>query len=157
MYREALRKLSSENCYHKGNDEYSTPDWLKKGLFSGWFDPCPFNDGLVNRDGLNSDWVGNRIFLNPPYSRPLPWIEKAIAEHRKGKTIALLVKHDSSTLWWAKLHEEGAYFLPIMGRLQFVAEKGRRKGRKAAAPFPSVLAILHFDEKERLCLGEKAC
>jgi len=135
--------MSSENRYQKGNDEYATPDWIKKGVFKDWYDPCPLSEGLVDRDGLNSDWVGDRIFINPPYSRPLPWIEKAIAESRKGKTIALLVKHDSSTVWWVKLHEAGAYFLPIMGRLQFTCSHGRRKGRKAAAPFPSVLVILY--------------
>ena len=137
--------MSSEGLYQNGNDEYATPAWIKEGLFNGWYDPCPLSNGLVDRDGLNSDWVGDRIFLNPPYSRPLPWIEKAIAEHKKGKIVALLVKHDSSTVWWAKLHEAGAYFLPIMGRLQFVTEKGQRKGRKAAAPFPSVIAFLYSE------------
>lgn len=134
--------MSSENLCRKTNDEYATPDWIKNGLFKGWYDPCPLGIGLVDRDGLNSDWVGDKIFVNPPYSRPLPWILKAIAESRKGKIVALLVKHDSSTEWWAKLHEAGAYFLPIMGRLQFVAQKGRRKDRKATAPFPSVIALL---------------
>lgn len=135
--------MSSENRYHKGNDEYVTPDWIKNGLFPDWHDPCPLSKGLVKCDGLRSDWVGAKIFVNPPYSQPLPWIEKAIAEFRKGKTVVLLLKHDSSTVWWARLHEAGAYFLPIMGRLQFVTRQGRRKGRKAAAPFPSVLVVLY--------------
>lgn len=134
--------MSTENRYHKANDEYATPKWIKHGIFADWYDPCPISNGLVDHDGLNSDWIGSKIFVNPPYSRPLPWVLKAIAESQKGKTIALLVKHDSSTVWWAKLHEAGAHFLPIMGRLQFITEKGRRKGRKAAAPFPSVLVIL---------------
>ncbi len=126
--------MSLESLYRNGNDECATPDWILKGIFRGWYDPCPLSQGLVERDGLKSDWMGDRIFLNPPYSKPLPWIEKAIAEHKKGKTIALLVKHDSSTKWWAMLHETGAYFLPIMGRLTFDGKK--------AAPFPSVLVIL---------------
>ncbi len=135
--------MSSENRYHEGNDEYATPDWIKQGLFRGWFDPCPLSNGKVDQDGLNSVWLSERVFVNPPYSNPLPWVLKAITESRKGKTVALLVKHDSSTVWWAKLHEAGAHFLPIIGRLQFVTLEGRRKGRKAAAPFPSVLAILY--------------
>jgi len=134
--------MSSENRYHKRNDEYATPDWIKKGLFAEWFDPCPLGKGLVDRDGLNSDWSANKIFVNPPYSNPLPWILKAITEQKRGKTIALLLKHDSSTVWWAKLHEAGAHFLPIIGRLQFTNSHGQRIGRKAAAPFPSVLVIL---------------
>lgn len=148
--------MSSENRYRKANDEYATPDWIKQGLFAGWHDPCPLSNGLVDHDGLNSEWSTEKVFVNPPYSNPLPWIEKAIVESRKGKTIALLVKHDSSTQWWAKLHEAGAHFLPLMGRLQFVTNKGGRSGRKAAAPFPSVLVILH-PEKRVDCelLGDK--
>jgi phage N-6-adenine-methyltransferase len=138
--------MASENRYHKGNDQYSTLNWIKDGLFRGWYDPCPLTDNLVDRDGcdgLKGDWVGNKVFVNPPYSNPLRWVEKAIRESRKGKIIVLLLKHDSSTVWWAKLHEAGAHFLPIMGRLQFKPRYGRRKGRRAAAPFPSVLAVLY--------------
>jgi len=127
--------MSLENRYHKGNDEYATPNWIKDGLFAGWFDPCPLGHGLADKDGLNSEWAGDRVFVNPPYRRPLPWIEKAIVESKKGKTIVLLVKHDSSTQWWAKLHEAGAHFLPLLGRLHF--------NGGAPAPFPSVLVILY--------------
>lgn len=126
--------MSIVNCYRKGNDEYATPNWIKEGLFSGWFDPCPLSQGLVESDGLTSEWVGNRIFVNPPYSKPLPWIERAIAESKKGKTFVLLLKHDSSTDWYRRLHEAGAYFMLISGRLNFSG--------KGAAPFPSVLVFL---------------
>lgn len=135
--------MASENRYHEGNDEYATPDWIKKGLFADYFDPCPLSSDSLTRDGLKGDWVGDKVFVNPPYSQPLRWVEKAIRESRKGKVIVLLLKHDSSTVWWATLHEAGAHFLPIMGRLQFKPRYGRRKGRRAAAPFPSVLAVLY--------------
>jgi hypothetical protein len=126
--------MSLENRYRKGNDEYVTPNWLKNGLFEGWFDPCSLSQGLVSFDGLARDWK-EKTFVNPPYSKPAPWIDKAIAESKKGNVIALLVKHDSSTLWWAKLHEAGAHFLPLLGRLHF--------NGGAPAPFPSVLVILY--------------
>jgi hypothetical protein len=127
--------MSSENRYQKGNDQYATPKWLKgeDGLFWGWYDPCPLNTA-PNFDGLREVWL-DRTFVNPPYSNPAPWVDKAIAESKLGKVIALLVKHDSSTRWWSKLHEAGAHFLPIMGRLSFNGEK--------PAPFPSVLVILY--------------
>jgi len=131
--------MSIENLYQKHNDEYATPSWIKEGLFAGWFDPCPLTQGLVERDGLNSDWLGDKIFLNPPYSKPMPWVEKAINEARKGKTVVLLMKHDSSTLWWSKLHEAGAHFLPIIGRLSFSGK---------VAPFPSVLIVI-FQPNEK--------
>ena len=132
--------MALETMYQKHNDECATPNWIKEGLFAGWYDPCPLSQGLVERDGLNSDWPSDKIFINPPYSKPLPWIEKAIAESKKGKTVALLVKHDSSTVWYGKLCEAGAHFLPILGRLHF--------NGGGAAPFPSVLVILCKSEKK---------
>lgn len=129
--------MSLETRYQKGNDEYATPSWIKEGMFAGWFDPCPQTKGLVNFDGLTSDWM-DKTFVNPPYSKPMPWVEKAIAENKKGKTIALLVKHDSSTKWYDKLHEAGAHFLLINERLHF--------NNGGAAPFTSVLIILEASE-----------
>ena len=136
--------MSSENRYQRGNDEYATPDWLRKGLFEGWFDPCPLSLGLVLRDGLCCEWNSRnsrRVFVNPPYSNPLPWVEKAIDESERGLTVALLLKHDSSTRWWAKLHQAKAHFLPVMGRINF--------GGGKPAPFPSVIAVLYSEKTEQ--------
>jgi len=59
----------------KKSDNYKTPDYLLK-VFAGWFDPCPLNPNpKVN--GLDLKWK-NKTYVNPPYSNPLPWIEKAI-------------------------------------------------------------------------------
>ena len=118
----------------KESDNYETDPWLMQ-LFEGWHDPCPFrsieNDGYTN--GLLEPWPG-RSFVNPPYSDVMPWVEKAIVEARAGNTVVMLMKHDSSTAWYRKLHEEGARFLPIFGRLKF------RTG--GSASFPSVLVVL---------------
>jgi hypothetical protein len=127
--------MSIETLYQKGNDECATPKWIKEGLFAGWFDPCPLSKGLVLRDGLRTEWLGNKIFINPPYSNVMPWVEKAVLECKKGKTVVLLVKNDSSTKWYAKLHEAGAHFIAPFERLIFNDGK--------AAPFASVLAVLY--------------
>lgn len=131
--------MSLETLYQKANDEYASPSWIKDGLFAGWFDPCPMTKGLVNFDGLTSAWK-DKTFVNPPYSKPLPWVQKAIAENKKGKTIVLLIKHDSSTEWFRLLHEAGAEFLMVNGRLHFNSGD--------AAPFPSVLVMLYYSEKK---------
>lgn len=130
--------MSIETLYRKANDEYATPAWLYDGIFRGWFDPCPLRSMSEDRtDGLSIEWKGDRIFINPPYSNPLPWVKQAIEEARKGKTVVLLLKHDSSTAWWRMLHEAGAHFLPVMGRLNFNGKP---------APFPSVLVVLYGRE-----------
>jgi hypothetical protein len=126
--------VAVECAYCKGNDDYCTPAWVREGLFGGWFDPCPLGGASWFVSGLEVVWV-DRTFVNPPYSDPLPWVEKAVAEHKKGKTVALLLKHDSSTRWFRLLHEAGAEFLMPQGRLSFSGKK--------AAPFPSVIAILY--------------
>ena len=118
----------------KHTDSYPTDKWIKE-IFTGWFDPCSLsnNNELRSFDGLGSSW-GGRTFVNPPYSNPLPWVRQAIKESKKGKTIALLLKHDSSTRWYSELHEAGARFLMVQGRLTH--------GTGKPANFPSVLAIL---------------
>ena len=113
------------------NDNYETDEWIKD-IFDGWFDPCPLNSN-PNTDGLDVVW-GAKTFINPPYSNPKPWVEKAIEENKKGNTIVILLKMDTSTRWFKSLQEAGAKFLWINGRLK------HRTGKPAN--FPSMLAIL---------------
>lgn len=126
-------------------DSYATDSWIKAmfplspsyhqcsvdlGL---WFDPCPLNDKWT-RNGLECAWK-DRTFVNPPYSNPLPWVEKAIFLNKSnGWTIVMLLKHDSSTKWFAKLQEAGAKFMMIQGRLKHGTGRG--------CSFPSIIAVL---------------
>ncbi len=99
-------------------DSYETPNWIKE-LFEEW---------------------KHKTFVNPPYSNPLPWIEKAIEENKKGKTIVLLLKLDCSTKWFLKLASAKAHIMMINERVKFNGK---------ASPFPSMLAILEGDIKDR--------
>ena len=116
-------------------DDYRTDEWLID-LFDYYYDPCPYQS---DEDLLNEPWhkhAFSGVFINPPYSKPMPWIKKAIQtkiDHPE-LNVVMLLKHDSSTKWFRLLHENGAHFLMIQGRLKFNTNK--------AAPFPSVLVIL---------------
>ena len=126
-----------EHRQHR-TDDYPTDEWLYDGLsLEHWFDPCPLYGEEWFGDGLAMDWP-DRTYVNPPYSKPAPWIEKAIETAKQGKRVIMLVKHDTSTKWWARLQEAGARFLPIMGRLKY--------GTGKAAAFPSVIVVLRRDE-----------
>ena len=114
------------------NDNYVTDDSILQ-LFKDWFDPCPLNDN-PNIDGLKLDWK-DKTYVNPPYSKPLPWVLKAVEENKKGKLIVMLLRMDTSTRWFKELQEAGAKFLWINGRLRF--------GTGKPAPFPSMLVILN--------------
>ena len=119
-------------------DKWNTPDWLMK-IFEGWFDPCP--DNPVS-DGLKIDWK-DKTYVNPPYSNPLPWVEKAIEESKKGKTIVMLLKVDTSTRWFAKLNEAKAKIFWLNGRIKFKNQETKlQQSQWKPAGFPSMLVVL---------------
>lgn len=111
------------------NDEWTTPKDLL-AFFRDYDDPAV----AARDDGLVRAW-SDPTYCNPPYSNPKPWVEKALRESQRGVRVVLLLRHDSSTEWWRLLHEAGAYFLAVIGRLHFSDTGG-------AANFPSVLVLL---------------
>lgn len=127
---------------HLSTDKYETDPWIL-AMYPPkyWYDPCPIDWTPDQPSGLDIIWSHEMhiddigIFVNPPYSNPLPWVKKAIVENRfHNETIVMLLKHDSSTKWFAALQEAGAKFLFVNGRLKYGTNRG--------AAFPSVLAIL---------------
>ena len=79
------------------NDEQFTPLWVFEGLGLNFdLDVCapiehkdhvPASNRLtVLDDGLAQSWVG-RVWMNPPYSKPSPWVEKFL---KHGNGIALV-------------------------------------------------------------------
>jgi len=125
-------------------DSYHTDRWVK-AMFPMAFDPCPYDPEWedMRYDGLTDDWgTGwpHVIFINPPYSNPLPWVHRCLQElgeaNMEGRkiTMILLLKHDSSTKWYKLLHEAGAHFLMIGERLKHCTKTG--------AAFPSVMVVL---------------
>lgn len=122
---------------HLNSDKYETDEWLwNLCVTEDTWDPCPINwNQEEHACSLTMDWTANRIFINPPYSNPLPWVEKAIETHQTNDTfIMMLLKHDSSTKWYRLLHEAGAHILMVSKRLKYKTKTG--------AAFPSILVIL---------------
>ena len=117
------------------NDNYATDQCIMRA-FEDWFDPCPLNPSY-EIDALKIEWK-DKTYVNPPYSNPLPFVQKAIAEYKKGKRIVMLLRMDTSTKWFKELQEAGAVFLWINGRLKFNTGK--------PANFPSMLVFLIASE-----------
>lgn len=118
------------------SDDYKTDKWILN-LFNNYYDPCPYKTKYkIPLDMQKWGKYHSQVYVNPPYSNPLPWVRKAIQEKSEypGMVIVMLLKHDSSTKWYAELVEAGAKFLMIQGRLKFQTGK--------SAPFPSVLVVL---------------
>ena len=128
----------------ENTDSYLSDDWILK-LFEGWFDPCPYNDNPTE-DGLRIEWK-DKTYVNPPYSKPLKWVEKAIEESKKGKMIVMLLKMDSSTKAFMRLKESNAHFLWIHGRLRY-NKKSYKRFDNTPLPFPSMLVVLNGEEED---------
>ena len=83
--------------------------------------------------------------MNPPYSNPKPWIEKAIEESQKGKMVVMLLKVDTSTNWFAKIVESKAQILWINGRLRY-RKNSYKRFDNTPVPWASMLVV--FDKKK---------
>lgn len=141
-------------------DSWCTPHWLTEMLGRFDLDPCsnaqstvqsdyrceqmePFEGELigdpyriiVHYDGLAYDWRTYSVFVNPPYSNPLPWCLK-LRDHA-GPWVALL-KLDPTTRWWAALMEATPTIAAFRKRITFDSA-GAPGAKGMTANFPSVL------------------
>jgi hypothetical protein len=155
---------------HSKNDELRTPayiyDWLNRRFrftcdaaatientkcASFFVGPCVRDQmgpttTLICECALCSSWKGQRVFLNPPYSRPLfgQFIESSIEERDNAEIIVMLVKWDTSTEN-ARLLRQYAH-IEELRRVQYDDENGNPL---PAATFASAIAILRPSEPRR--------
>lgn len=59
-------------------------------------------------------------WCNPPYDNVKPWVEKAIQQHKAGKTIVMLVPADTSVQWFKNAFSSCNEVRFIGGRLSFI-------------------------------------
>ena len=122
-------------------DNWGTPKALYKQLntiHNFDMDVCPHP--RPEWDGLKVPW-GKRNFCNPPYSQLKLWAIKAVAEHRQGKKVVMLIPARTDTI---AFHE---YILPYATKIQFI--KGRLKfidldggdNKALSAPFASMIIV----------------
>ncbi len=110
---------------HINNDNnWATPPYFYRKLderFDFDFDPCPYNDGELEFDGLEIEW-GERNFVNPPYSRKLKelFVKKGIEESNKGKLCVFLLPVSTSTaLFHDYIVPNASEIMLVRGRLKF--------------------------------------
>lgn len=124
-------------------DTWLTPKWLLDELGPFNLDPCaapeprPFpTAGMMiseaNGDGLAAQWLG-RVWLNPPYSNPGPWVEK-LEQHGNG--IALVFARTDTEWFQPFLRRNGVWFMK--GRINFLRPDGSLS-KSGSASAPSVL------------------
>lgn len=105
------------------NDEQFTPKWLfdRMGIEFDLDVSAPIGGApnvparkwyTIEDNGLIQDWFG-LVWMNPPYSKPSPWVDKFIA-HNNG--IALLPMSKSK---WTKKIWEAADGIKYVGVMKF--------------------------------------
>lgn len=115
------------------SDEWYTPKEILDALGEFDLDPCAPRTPLwptakvmydKNMDGLSKEWFG-RVWLNPPYSRPL--IEQFVqrmAEHGNG--IALLFNRCDSKMFQDIIFEKATAMKFLRSRIKFYRENGEQ-------------------------------
>lgn len=72
------------------------------------------SDDAINKKWFYSNWC------NPPYSNIRPWVNKAIEQHKDGKTVVMLVPSDTSVKWFKEAYESCNEVRFISGRISFI-------------------------------------
>ena len=136
-------------------NEWATPQNFFDMLdneFNFTLDPCSTKENAKCKkfytkedDGLSKTWIGESVFMNPPYGREIKnWVEKAYTEvdnsrERERTVVVCLIPARTDTRYW---HE---YIFGKAKEIRFV--KGRLKfgDGSGSAPFPS--AVVVFDSE----------
>ena len=101
-----------------------------------------------DQNGLEQNWEGSLIWVNPPYSQKNEFIEKAHKEAQKGRKIVMLMPAFTETNWFRDLKAKSQWLLFLNGRLVF-----NEHVQKETAKFSSVLAFFNIPLKEIEDLG----
>ena len=80
------------------------------------------NKYTLEDDALTKNWYGN-VWMNPPYSKPSPWLQKFM-EHANG--VALLPLSGNSR-WWRNLWQSGAAVVMLEPNTGFINSEGEEK------------------------------
>jgi len=116
--------MKNRNLKH--SDNWKTPKSLYDKLneeFNFDFDPCPLNLEQITpeTDGLLIK-LGERNFINPPYSRKLKdaFVKKAVDESNRGKLCVMLLPVSTSTkLFHDVIQPNSKEIRFIKGRVKF--------------------------------------
>ncbi len=117
----------------KASDEWYTPREILEPLGKFDLDPCAPVSPLwptatvmydKHKDGLSQKWEG-RVWLNPPYSRPLiEQFVRRLAEHGNG--IALLYNRCDSKMFHEVIFKKAMAMKFLRHRIRFYRPDGTR-------------------------------
>jgi phage N-6-adenine-methyltransferase len=123
---------SITNLENHNSDQHYTPKWIFDHIGIQFdLDVAAPIGGALNvpadkyytevEDGLAQPWLGC-IWMNPPYSKPTPWVDKFI-EHGNG--IALLPVTRGK--WWDQVWESKGIIIPTPYNFKFERPDGVKR------------------------------
>lgn len=143
--------MLNKSLVSSNTNEWGTPQKLFDILndeFHFTLDPCCTDKNhktdkyyTLREDGLNQDWSGECVFMNPPYGyQTSRWIEKAYEESQKGAVVICLITARTDTSYWHDI------IFKYAAQIRFIRGKIKFDGAKWNAPFASAIVI--FDSKK---------
>lgn len=137
------------------SDDWSTPPELVAELARefGAFDLDPCCREITAKaprfytretNGLAQEWRG-RVWLNPPYSDPAPWLEKAIEAQRAGALTVALLPASTDTAWFHDLVLPYAEVRFVRGRVRFYGWEGTPIG----SPRTGSIIVIYRPDRRR--------
>lgn len=141
-------RAKNNGRYNGNGRHWETPPEIFKPLeqeFRFTLDPCATPESakcalfFTEADnGLEQDWSGHRVFMNPPYGREIyAWTRKARIEAQRGTLVVGLLPASSDLAWWHNDIIGFAEVRYIRGRVRFLTGGPYR----ASGFFASVVTI----------------
>ena len=136
------------------SDEWETPQKLFDELnkeFHFTLDPCSTHENhkcekyyTMEDDGLSKSWVGETVFVNPPYSKIKDWVKKCYEESKYADVIMLIPARTDTKYQHEYIFNYAKAICFIKGRLKFGNQTN-------SAPFPSQLVcfINRMNDKQK--------
>jgi len=127
--------ISRNRAEYKPNDDYYTPPEVFDRLGIAFdLDVCAPVGGIpwlpatrhysLEDDGLTQPWNG-RVWMNPPYSKPGPWIERFI-QHHNGICLTQVSKSQGFRDLWQKVDGVVVPQESPLAQSKFVHGNGRK-------------------------------
>lgn len=105
-------------------------------------------------DGLSKEWRG-RVWCNPPYSNPRPWIEKALRSFPNIARAVFLLPNSTDTTWFHELVKPNAEIIFLRGRIRFIGWMGTPISGPKGGNIIATFSLLSIREQEQRELMEK--
>lgn len=116
-------------------DSYCTPRWITKRLPIVDLDPCSNPRSTVRakrslmlergENGLDVSWRELSLFINWPFSDPLPFAKKLV----EARSYCVLSNIDPSTRWWKEATQWECYQGDFHDRIEFDPPPGIERSK----------------------------